>query len=307
MDFFLVLSKVLVIFFLIIIGYIVRKKLFSAEGQKDLTQLLIYVLLPCTLIRAFNVPFNSQSFVFSGQIMLIMIIAYTISTISSVFLAKTISKDKPTQAILIMGMTLPNVGFMGYPIIESILGKEYIIFAIIANIVFELLSWGVMISILKKYMNSTNKTSLIKQLATTPPIIAIAIGLLVHISPFKIPEPFFGTINLLGNAMSPIAMIIVGMSLAKANLKSIFLKKELYFVAFVRLLLYPALMILILKQFNFDSIVYTIPIILFSMPSAGYTSILVSKYGGDDTFASEIVTICSLLSMVTIPIILSFS
>lgn len=305
MDFFLILKSVSVMFLLILVGFVARKKLFSNEGQKDLTQLLIYVLLPCTLIRAFNVPYEYTAFINASKILFIMVIAYSATTIISIFLSKFISKDKPKQAILIMAMTLPNVGFMGYPVIESILGKEYIIYAIIANIVFELLCWVVMLSILKKYNNFDTKTSIIKQIITTPPLIAIAFGLVVYFSPIKIPEPFFGTINLLGNAMTPIAMIIVGMSLAKADLKAIIFKKELYLISFIRLVVYPLLMILVLKQLPLNNVVYTIPAILFAMPTAGYTSIIAARYGADDTFASETVTFASLLSMITLPIILS--
>lgn len=305
MDFFLVLKTVLVMFLLILVGFVVRKKLFSDQGHKDLTQLLIYVFLPCTLIRAFNVPYEYNAFVNASKIFVIMVVAYAITTVISVFLSKFLTKDKPKQAILIMAMTLPNVGFMGYPVIESILGKEYIIYAIIANIVFELLSWVVMLSILKKYTNSDSKTSIVKQIISTPPLIAIAFGLLVYFSPVKIPEPFFGTINLLGNAMTPVAMIIVGMSLAKADLKSVLFKKELYLASFVKLVVYPLLMIFVLKQLKLDPIVYTIPAILFAMPTAGYTSIISAKYGADDAFASEAITFASLLSMITLPLILS--
>lgn len=306
MDFFVVFSKVLVIFILILIGYTARKKIVSAEGQRDITNLLLYVFLPCTLLRAFNTTFEAKTFMSASSIMLIMFVTYTFATISSIIISKFFTSEKPKQAIFIMALTLPNVGFMGYPVISSLLGEEYVFYAVIANVIFEFLSWGVMVSIIQKYTNSNVKNSFLKQILSTPALIAIFLGMILYFSPFTIPEPFISVINLLANAMTPVAMIIVGMSLAKANLKKVIIKKELYIVSIFRLIIYPSILMIILKFLGFNDVILSIPTILFAMPSAGYCAMLAHKFGADDTFASEIITISSLLSMISIPFLLSF-
>ena len=127
----------------------------------------------------------------------------------------------------------------------------------------------------------------------------------MYISPFRIPEPFISTINLLSNAMSPVTMIIVGMALSKADLKKVLLQKDPYIVSAIRLLVYPMMVLGLFRLIGISGITYSMPLILVSMPSAGYTSILAGKYGSDATYASEIVTMCTLLSLVTIPFVLS--
>lgn len=307
MSFFLIFSKVFVIFLLIFVGYILpRKKLVSDQGQKDITNLLLYVLLPCALLRAFQVPFDKTVFTNGIKITAIMALAYLITTFFSILLARRISKDEEKRAILVLGMVLPNVGFMGYPLVESLLGQEYIFYAVMGNISFEIISWSVMVTLISKATGTQSDISIIKKLSTTPPLIAIAIGLGTYFLPFTIPDPFMSTINLLGSAMTPIAMVIVGMSLSKANLKKVWFQKELYFISVIRLLVYPLIFMALFKGLGIDGIIYSMPLILLSMPSAGYTSIIAGKFGADATFASEIVTMCTLISLVTIPLVLSF-
>ena len=307
MGFFLIFSKVFVIFLLIFVGYaLTRSGLVTEKGQKEMTNVLLYAFLPCALIRAFQVPFEREVFFDGVLIFILMGIAYLLTTIASVFIAKFVTKDKSKQAILVLGMVLPNVGFMGYPLIESLIGSEYIFYAVMANISFEIISWSIMVTIITKSVGTSSDMSVIKRLSTMPPIIAIGIGLITYFLPFTIPDPFMSTIHLLGNAMTPVAMLIVGMSLSKADLKKVLLQKELYIVSFVRLIVYPMTFLAVFKSIGISGVLYSIPIILISMPSAGYTNIIAQKFGADATFASEIVTLCNLISLITIPVILSF-
>ncbi len=306
MDFFLVFSKVLVIFMLIVIGYwTVKTELVTPKGHQDLTNLLLYIFLPCTLIRTFQIPFERSVFGDALMIFLMMCGIYLAATLLAITISRRIASDTQKQAVLVLGMVLPNVSFMGYPIIEAILGSEYIFYAVMGNIAFEIISWSIMVNLLVKSTGIRTDKNFVQRLASTPAIISIALGLTIYLSPWRIPETIFSTVNLLGNAMTPVAMLIVGMSLAKADLKKVFFQKELYLVSFIRLVVIPLLVIAALRFFAVDGILLSIPIILISMPSAGYTSILAGKFGADPTFAAEIVTICTLLSLVSIPLVLT--
>ncbi len=308
MDFFLVFQKVVVIFLLIMVGYVVVKKgLVTPEGQKSVTNLLLYVFLPCTLLRTFQAPFVAASFFNGLQITFTMAAIYLTTTLLSFPIARALTKDEKKVAILVVGMVLPNVAFMGYPIIEAIIGQEYIFYAVMGTIAFEVISWSLMASIIIKSTGVESNETLFQRLSRTPAIIAIVVSLAIYVSPFRIPEPFISTIHLLANAMSPVAMIIVGMALAKADIKKVWFQKELYVVSAVRLLVYPLLLLGLFKLIGLQGVTYSMPLILISMPSAGYTSIVAGLYGADATFASEIVTMCTLLSLITIPLFLALT
>lgn len=305
MSFFLIFSKVMVILLLIIVGFVLtRNELITEQGKIDITNILMYVFLPCALIKAFQVPFSNQAFANGIQIILIMAVLYLISVALALVFAKFLSNSPQIRVIMVMGMVLPNVGFMGYPIIQSLLGSEFLFYAVMANISFEVISWTILVSLIIRSTGIGTNVNIFKRVLSTPPLIAIIFGFLIYLSPFTIPDPFLSAINLLGNAMTPVAMLLVGMSLANSDIKKLLFKKELYIISFIRLFLFPVVAILALKALGFTGVTLAVPAILFSMPSAGYTSILAAKFGSDGTYASEIVTLCNIISLVSIPLVL---
>lgn len=306
MNIFLIFSKVSVIFLLILLGFtLTRAKILQPEAQRSFTNLLIYAFLPAALIKAFHVPYDGLKFADGLRVSLIMAISYSIALLIAFLISKKMSSNLQRQDVLAIGMVLPNVTFMGYPVIESLLGSEYLFFIVMANIPFEILSWSVIAKIASRHGDTPSNEHFIKTLISSPPLIAITFSVLLYLSPFRIPDPFLSTIHYLANGMTPVAMIIVGMSLAKANIFNLLKNKGLYLASGFRLLIFPIALFTILKLLGFTGALLTIPTVIFAMPTAGYTNIIANRYGSDATYAAELISMCTLLSLISIPIIMS--
>lgn len=306
MNFFLIFSKVSVIFLLILVGFILTKKdIIHLEAQRSFTNLLLYAFLPSALIKAFNVPFDRLVFLDGIKITLIMSVVYTIGTFISFHISKFLTKNPQKQDVYTLGMVLPNVTFMGYPIIESLLGPEYLFYIVMANIPFEIISWTYMARLVSKHGDTPIENSVLHSLVTSPPLVSITIAIVLYVSRLQLPDPIISTVNYLANGMTPVAMIIVGMSLAKANIKDLVLNKGLYVASAIRLLIFPILAFFALKSLGFEGATLIIPTTIFAMPTAGYTNIIANKYGSDATFAAEFISLCTLLSLITIPVVMS--
>lgn len=306
MDFFMVFSKVSVIFMLILVGFFLsRKNIIRESSQKDLTNLLLYAFLPCALIKAFQIPYDRGNFISGIKVSLIMLLTYLLATLVSFYISKFLSKDLQKRDILTLGMVMPNVTFMGYPVIESILGTEYLLYMVMAVIPFEILSWSLMANIVIKNGDTPPDVGLAKRLMTSPPLIGITLAVILHLIPFNLPDPVVSTINYLAAAMTPVAMIVVGISLAKADLKKLVLTPSLYLASAIRLLGFPLILLFILKALGVSGPIYVIPAVIFAMPTAGYTNIIANKFGSDATFAAELISLSTLLSLFSIPIIIS--
>ena len=306
MNFFMIFSKVSVIFLLISVGFaLTRTNIISQKSRSDLTNMLLYAFLPCALIKAFQVPFNKLNFISGLKIALIMTLVYTSATVIAWYLAKFFTKDLQKRDIFTIGMVLPNVTFMGYPVIESVLGPEYLFYIVMAVIPFEIIAWSLMSNIVIKNGNNPPTVSVFKRLITSPPIIGITLSVILHVLPFQLPDVVATTIDHLAGAMTPVAMIIVGMSLASTNLKHLVMNPYLYLASAIKLLVFPGLLLVILKALGLSGPTLIIPVALLAMPTAGYTTIIASKYGSDATFAAEFISLCTLLSLLTIPIIVS--
>lgn len=306
MDFFLIFSKVSVIFMLILVGFVLtRKNIITAEAQPALINLLLYAFLPSALLKTFYVPFDRVVFGHGIKIVLIMGVVYSLATLFTFFFAKLLTKDLKKQDVYTIGMVLPNVTFMGYPVIESLLGPEYLFYIVMANIPFEILAWTLMVWIFSRNTGVGSDVGFVKRLVTAPPLVGIVISIVVYLSQIPLPDPLVSTIHYLAGGMTPVAMIVVGMSLAKAKIRDLIINPGLYIASAIRLLVFPAALFFILMALGFSGPTLIIPTAIFAMPTAGYTSIMASKYGSDATFAAELISLCTLLSLLTIPMIMS--
>ena len=306
MNFYLIFSKVSVIFLLIIVGFILsKKKILSSEGQKELTSLLLYVLLPCTLIKSFDIEYSSDILARGLKMSVFMFAIYIVSYLIATLVSKKYAEPENRRDIHVLSMILPNVGFMGYPIVNALIGPEAIIYAVMCNVGFEFFAWTFGIRTVSR--NSPVKTSgnPVLSLLSTPAIMAILAGMVLFTTPLYIPEPLISTVNLLAAAMSPVAMMIVGISLANSDLSRIIKNRYIYISSSVRLVLIPLITMFALKALSAADMSYYIPMIVISMPTAGYATMFATKYENDSLLASEMISMSTLMSLISIPVILS--
>ena len=220
MNFLLTLQNVSVLFLLILIGYIAGKtNIISLEGQSELSNLVLKVTMPATIIMAMQMEYTLARLMTALRIIGIVIVAYIGMIILSQFISKIFKVDDGKKDVIKIGLILPNTSFMGYPIVLSILGGEALFFAVLgAGLVFEIVSWTYGISTISRTTEFDFRKSLAKNIIFSPGILSILIGLLFFIFSIKIPEPVHTTMKLLGQATSPLAMIVVGILLSRSNI-----------------------------------------------------------------------------------------
>jgi malate permease and related proteins len=302
MNFNLVVEQILVLFLIIFIGYIIRKKGFiNEEINKGLSNILLDITLPALILFSITGTEIEKSVIFNVKVMVILsclIYAFVI-IFTNLFLKYSqiaVTKSTVFNALLVFG----NVGFMGYPIIGAIYPSYGIFYAVISNIIFNIIlyTYGIYIFTVDKGKEKIN----IKNLANNG-IIAIIIGFIFILTGNKMPEIISGALESLGEMTFPLSMLIIGSSLTNVKFKAIFRDKDLYLLAFLKLLILPLLILLLIRQFALPVIICNILILLVAMPSATNVVIFAEKYDNNYNFASEGVFFTTLLSLFTIPLI----
>ena len=96
-------------------------------------------------------------------------------------------------------------------------------------------------------------------------------------------------------------MFIIGSILAETKFKTVFNRWTIYF-SFIRLLLIPALILLVCYLLRVDSLVTAVAVVLGATPAGTTTAILAEKYGGDSVFGVQCVFLSTLLSLLSIPL-----
>ncbi|EHJ25783.1 membrane transport family protein [Clostridioides difficile P71] len=229
------------------------------------------------------------------------LIMYIVSIIIALLLKYILKcNDKKDLGIYQYIVVFSNVAFMGYPVIEAVLGHEAIFYTAIFNLPFNLFSFTLGIYLLSK--GSTSRGFSIKSLIS-PATIAIVIGLFLFVTGLRLPQFINEPLEMLGSITTPISMIIIGSLLANSSALDCFVNKKLYIVTFIRLLVLPVIVYFILKGWINDKMILAIPVVISSMPAAANTAIMANQYDSNITLASQCVFFTTLFSVISIPFI----
>lgn len=297
----IVFEQVMVLFIVILVGFYARKmNIITAEVSQKLSVFLLYVTMPLMIIISFHVDFSTQMLRDAGIVFLLSIAAHVLS----ILIGKILFSRFPDNISKVMRFSavFSNCAFMGFPIIEGIFGRGGIFFASVYIAVFHIFIWTYGIGLFEGKMNFRDKKQLLSAFLN-PGLISVAIGMLIFIFGIRLPFPLYRAVGMIGGLTTPLSMLIVGSLLASADFRGVLFKVHLYFGVFVRLLLIPGIVLLILRQFNFPSLLLGITVVLTAMPVAVNTAIFAEKYGADSQLASQYIAVSTALSIITIPIV----
>lgn len=294
-----VIGQVLILFFMMIIGYISRKSNVIKENMnKELSEILLKVTLPCLIISSFNISYSKDIASNAFKLLLYSAVIHVgLFFISNIFYYKYPNSIK---SVLRYGTVFSNCGYMGIPMIESIYGKSGVFYTSIFNIPFNILIWvlGVYLFLGKSDLKTLKKAII------NPGLIATILGFGIFIFSIKIPTVIIKSFESVGSMTTPLSMIIIGSMIAQIPIKELFLSKDIYYFSFVRLIFVPIIILYILKFFKATDMILGIPVLITAMPAAANTAVFAEIYGGDVTIASKCVLISTLISIITIPIII---
>lgn len=298
-----IISSVMLMGILISIGYYLQKKGFlDGKVEDSLTFILLYISLPGLIIKAFDINYTSEKLALGLEVIKIAIIhSFILIIINFILISKIKNIEK--KKILKIANVITNCGFMGFPVVYQIFGNEGMFFASMYYIPIVILMWtyGQM-----AFFNKLGITE-IKNMLINPNLVALYIGFIVFIFSINIPPLIDKTLNVLGAMTTPLAMFIIGGKLALVRRREILTEKLIYYGGAIKLLISPLLMILLLQFIDLSTTAKGVSIIYSSLPPATVTVILAKKYHSDAYFASKVVVIEHILSLITISIFLTLS
>lgn len=318
----LALNTMLSLFLCIFIGYYAAKRNIIDElGIDKLNSLLLNITFPFMMISIFNIELSStvlekgmSIFIYGLFYQIVLtIIAFTFTCLIGFGLERESTVGFERKKIVQFAMIFTNTGFIGLPLIGSVLGSEGLLYASLLNIPFNITCFTFGVYLLQpKGENNVN----LKSILTTPVMIGIWVGLFLMLSQLVLPGTFVvdgevvrlpsfltKSINMVGGITSPLAMIIVGASLKQTNFKRVFCDWKLHLFAFVKLLIAPFIVYMLANLFISDQQLLLIVTVFAAIPTATVTTLLAERYGHDYVYASEIVFITTLYSIITIPLI----
>ena len=134
-------------------------------------------------------------------------------------------------------------------------------------------------------------------------VIASIAAMLLYFLQAPVPSFLQAFITNLGNLTAPLSMMIIGASLAQMPLKELFLDKKLLLFSLVKLLLLPAVWMIMVNRVAEQEILRGVCLVMMATPAGSMTAMLAQQYGGDYETASRGVALTTVLSVITMPLL----
>lgn len=291
----IVAAQIGVLFLLMGVGFLLRKlELVDERGAGQMSSLLIYVVTPSVVIHSLQTPYSSHLMSALVWSSLLLILCYAVLILlSQLTFRKAPGELRP---VLRFAQVYANNGFMGLPLVQAVLGSQAVIFVMPSLMIFQLFQWTHGMAIMG------GKVSL-RRILLNPGIISLLIGIGLFVGRITLPAVLGDTVAFLANMNTPLAMVIIGIQMADANFRAIFTSARLYGVALIKLLVAPAVTLLImLPCLRIDPDLFCTMVILAAAPTAGMTSILAQQFRQDTATAAQAVSLTTLLSLFTLPV-----
>lgn len=297
------IEKMALLVMLLALGYLcARLKLVGPEFNKGLSKLVINVFLAGMILSS---VINKKLEMTGGDVAfgLLMMTLSMLICVGIGWLSPTLLRikdgDKGMYRILAAFM---NNGFVGFPLVAAVYGENAVFFASLSNIPFNLLLYTAGVMLLQKGDKNTKFS--IKSVINVP-IVATLIAVVIFIFEIPMPKLVDDVADTLSAATVPLSMMCVGLSLGSVSLKEALMQPRLYGISLVRLLICPLAVWLVLRIFITNPVILGTIVILSACPSAIICTILGIQYGRDGVESSEAIFISTMLSMITIPLLIS--
>lgn len=307
--FYSTLGQMAFLFTLIILGYILAKlKVIPDNTSAVLAKLENMIFIPALVLGTFMGSFTVEKISSAWKLLLFSSALTLIMAFIAVITAKLCNKDSFIRKIYTYGLAFSNFGFMGNAVVMALFPDIFVDYLIFTLPLWTLIYlWGVPVLLIPDGEGGDKKgiASRLKSFVN-PMFICMIIGMIIGLSGLGsyLPSWLSSVVSTAGSCMSPIAMLLTGITVSSISLKKTFTNLNIYLVSIIRLLVYPIIFIAIMKLFpGIDNTVYICAVCSLAMPLGLNTIVIPSAYGLDSTVAAGMAVISHLLSCITIPLI----
>lgn len=290
--------QVAVLFLMILAGWAcVRTGAIGMEAKKAFSDLLLVLVVPCMVINSYLTEFDWRT-------LHNLLLAYGLSVVliavglglTMLLTGRCAGAERP---ILRFACIYSNAAYMGFPLISALFGAEGLLYASAYVTVFNILLWTQGVMMLQGQMRLREA---VRAIVKTPVLLAVAVGLVLYLTQFPVPELLRTPLGMIGDMNTPLAMFITGMMIAGTDLRRLLRRRELAWVIGIRLVLVPLACFALYRLLGVSGMAPQVVLLLEACPSAAITSVFSVRFGYDEDLAAGAVVFTTMLSIVTLPV-----
>lgn len=312
MDIGIIFGQMLVLLAMMLVGtFVYKKNWLSEEGANNVSKVVVNVFNPLLVISGVlgDTDAISQDKIF-GNVKLVLIY-YVISIIFGIVLAWILHPPKNLKSIYTLMATFSNLGFMGIPVAKSLYGSEGVVYVSFYILIYNLIVYTYGMSLARRAAREKNGTDSAQKVSMSaslrrminPGVVAALLALIIFAAGIRMPAPVVSFCDYMGNTTIPLSMLMIGVSIAKADLRSYLKDARMYFFILLRMVAMPVAVAVLMRNMGFDTVVFGVFIIELAMPIGSIIGLFAKECGADDAYCMKGTVLSTLASIVTIPIV----
>lgn len=295
-------EKIVEMFFILMTGAIAyRFGIIDAPTNKKLSGILLKIISPAMIISSYQIEYRADLIQGLGITLILSALSFLLTIgLSQLAIRKGQNQNAEIER---MSVIYSNCGFIGIPLISGLLGREGVFFMSAYITMFNIFLWshGVVLVCGSSSVKETLKNFV------QPATVSIAIGVLLFVFRIRLPEVLGNPVESVGNMNTPVAMLVAGCSLAQSDLLACLKRARTYYISFLKLFAVPLLTLAMLAVFRVDRTIAVTILIAAACPAGASGTMFALEYQKDSNYASELFTITTVMSLITMPVMILFS
>ena len=288
------------------IGFLtVRFRIVGENFEKQLTSLILDILMPCMIIKSMMGTFSWEQLKNCGRLLVIAVVIWAI-TFGIGHLVYRLTGKSASGRIMRFSIMYTNFTFVGIPVMEALYGDVDVFYFVVFLVPYRIIYYSSAEPFLSPPGAARTERTLKEKLRGwfSAPVLAVFVGMMLYLTQIHLPGPVSDVINSLGACASPLGMLLCGMSLGKYPIRRLLRPGYLWF-PLVRNLLIPALFLGLSLLIGLEKELAQVVIMFAALPVASLLAAFMIQYDPDKEAqfeAAAAVLLSTIFAAVTIPL-----
>ncbi len=290
-------TQVSILVILALLGFIThRTGLFTEKASRACTGLLFYIVTPCMIANSFlQLSRSAETLKLLGWTLVAAVLFHLLGALITRFCFNRSAEDGVYKFASMYG----NVGFMGIPLFQAVLGDKGVFICSVIIFVFNFFCFTHGATLMRRTGNGGTKWI---KILLNPGTIGLAMGLPLFLLDVDLPILLSDPLRYLSSLNTPLAMLMLGTYLGATELGKILKIKENYGVLLLKLILLPAITLGVSYLVGVRGLLLIGFTIMACVPTATNTVLFAAQFERDTGRASMAIAFCSIASVLTMPI-----
>ena len=300
----IIINSVLTLFLLIFLGCLLGKKnIVSTDYASGLSNFIVKVTMPATVFNAMQMEYDPELLHRGVEILIFSLVFYAASMALGFIAVRLFRVPEKERGVWLFVASFSNNGFMGLPLAMSLYGNEGVLLMSIMNVFAHLLIFSAGVKMLTAGYPLKEKLS-VKKMLLTNINIAVVLGLIFYINQWTLPTVLGSALDYLGSITSGLSMVVVGLSMAKLDIKSMFQGHRNYIITALRLVVIPLITLALIRTLGrgLDPVIAGTLLLTSGLPSPSAVSIIAEQYHTNVDLGARMIFLTTLFCMVTVPL-----